>query len=163
MPRLARKQSRTDVMSEKQRGMHWKRDGEKSKGVDRDIFSFQIDKEIIRKRDRLDMPEIEGEYGSEEWWGNLRDTRNTIKLKIEELNRVKGGGERYQEQIRKWTELLLRLDKMIGDATGVFFKDNKAIQPGGVNNFIVVMPNQQLEKKTLNVAVDVIDTGDVDE
>ena len=148
-------------MSEKQRGMHWKRDGEKCNGVDHSYnFSFQIDKEIIRKRDRLDMPEIEGEYGSEEWWGNLREARDDIVKQIKEMKRVKTGGDRYVENIRRWTELLLRLDKMIGDATGVFFKDNKSIQPGGVNNFIVVMPNQQLEKKTLNVAVDIIDTGD---
>jgi len=147
-------------MSEKQRGMHWTCDGEKRKGCSRDLFDIQIDKEIIRKRDRLDMPDIEGEYGSEEWWGNLRAARKDILAQIKEMKRVKTGGDRYVENIRKWTELLLRLDKMIGDATGVFFKDSKAINPGGVNNFIVVMPNQQLEKKTLNVAVDIIDTDD---
>lgn len=145
--------------------MHWKKDGSKHLGIYRgQTFSFQIDKEITRKRDRLDMPDIAGEYGSEEWWGNLRQARNDILAQIKEMKRVKSGGDRYVENIRKWTELLLRLDKMIGDATGVFFKDSNKIQPGGVNNFIVVMPDQHLESKKIeNVAVEVIDMDGADE
>ena len=146
------------IMSEKQRGMHWTKEN-RTKGTDTSqINSFAIDKEIDRKRDRIPTPDLEGEVGSVEWWSSIRENRQKIAQQIEEMKRVKGGGDKYVENIRKWTELLLRLDKMIGDAIGVFFKDSKHIQPGGVNNFIVFRPDQHLESKKIeNVAVEVID------
>ena len=152
-------------MSEKQIGKHWKVDSSKAKGVHkREINSFQIDKEIVRKRDRLPDPDVKGEIGSNEWWKNLRKERKEIKSQIKEMKRVRGGGDRYIENLRRWTELLLRLDKMVGDATGVFFKDSNKVNTGDVTNFIVVMPDQHLESNKIeNVAVEILEESNEDD
>ena len=99
--------------------------------------------------------EIVGEIGSVEWWGSVRDTRGKIEHKIEELERSDGCDDR---ELRGWYDMLIRLDKMVGDANGIFIKESKAIDARGGNTFVVVMPNRDsIERKVEVIESEVID------
>jgi hypothetical protein len=96
----------------------------------------------------MDKIKIDGVVGSDEWWSNIRKTRGDIEFEIDNMD-LRGGSV---EDKRKWTDMLVRLDKMIGDASGVFVKDDKSVALRDKVTFVVVMPGGGVQEKVVEKA-----------
>lgn len=128
-----------------------KRDVSHALGVEpHELFGTVIDKEIGKPEDRFPVPQelSDKEIGTPEWWYEVRRQKRAIRRYIRDLKKMHKGDKAYSETIRKWTELELRLVKMIGDATGVFGeKTSKSLGTG--NTFVVVFPDGHSEQKEI--------------
>ena len=90
--------------------------------------------------------DVSGEIGTEEWWVNVRKLRDDISMQMTDF-KLKGLDS--SEDYRKWVVELRQVEKMIGDANGVFVKDTKALTNAGGNTFIVVLPDGHTSEKTV--------------
>lgn len=141
-------------MAEHQRGKHWKWS---KKGFKGGVFGMDTDKELFQKSERLPV-DVDGEVGTAEWWKNLRkEKKHIVKLRKEAMQ-VKGN-DRNNNYILKLTEALLRIQKMEGEANGVFGGKRNAPVTG--NTFVVVMPDGKTEDRVIE-STEVIDEPEGD-
>lgn len=106
--------------------------------------------------------EIKNEFGTQEWHDEVRGLIDDMKSHIENLKR--GGVEPTEQgELRKYYSDLKGLLKMIGDANGVFVKDNNLQLSGKSVNFVVVLPNGHTEKKQIiQTSAEISNVGEED-
>lgn len=94
--------------------------------------------------------EVKGEIGTEEWWINIRKLREDIATQLTDF-KLKGLDS--CDDYRKWVIELRQVEKMIGDANGVFVKDTKALVNQNENvKILVIMPDGNSTEKKVEKA-----------